>query len=268
MEFSNATRRGFSALGQRCALHLPGDPTMADNRATPLQTTDTISTLEVGPSAVPVPIPEPAPNPNSQSPYGAKVPDPTGTSASEIHHEQQGTSTDPVNGLGMEGEEDVWTARYSMRNFLGRAVVLTALTIAWIALAIHTWGYNHPGMATPTWIATAVLAYLWLSLFFQMARAWLGHYYRLTTRRLFLSTGITSRARDQLELLRVQDIFILQTSLLQRWLNLGTVVVVSSQKSLPNFHLLGVTEPKQLQDLIWHHARAEQDQRNVRVEQI
>lgn len=241
---------------------------MADTRTTPLPPTETISTVDVGPTAVPVPVPEPAPTPNLQSPYGAKVPDPTGTSPDAVQREQQGASSDPVNGIGMEGEEDVWVGRYSMRNFLGRAIAWSVLTIAWFALAVHTWGYNHTSMATLAWVGLAILAYLWLSLLFQMSRAWLGHYYRLTTRRLFLSTGIANRSRDQLELIRVQDIFILQPSLLSRWLNLGTVVVVSSQKNLPNFHLIGVSEPKQLQDLIWHHARAEQDQRNVRVEQI
>jgi membrane protein YdbS with pleckstrin-like domain len=241
---------------------------MADNRSTTTLTTEPISTLNVGPAPAPVPTAVSGQIPDAPSPQGSKVPDPTGTLPEKVHRQEQGAPTDPVNGIGMEGEEDVWVGRYSMRNFLGRALAWAALTIAWIALALYTWGDNHSGMSIPTWIATAVLAYLWLSLLVQMARAWLGHSYRLTTRRLFVGTGIASRESDQLELLRVQDISTLQPTLLQRWLNLGTVVVISSEKNLPNFHILGVSEPKQVQDLIWHHARAEQDQRNLRVEQL
>ena len=37
---------------------------------------------------------------------------------------------------------------------------------------------------------------------------------------------------------------------------------------MPNYVLTGVADPKGVMDLVWHHARAEQDQRNVRVEQI
>ena len=101
-----------------------------------------------------------------------------------------------------------------------------------------------------------------------MIQARLGYKYRLTTRRLFIATGIMHRETDQLELLRVQDVYNRQVNLMERLLDVGSVVIVSDQKTLPNYVLLGVSDPKGVMDLIWHHARAEQDQRNVRVEQI
>jgi membrane protein YdbS with pleckstrin-like domain len=243
---------------------------MADNRVTPSPTIDQITTLDVGPAVTPVPpvANEPhLPGPGAETLYGSKSPDPAGTTASEVRREERG-SPDPINGIGSEGEEEVWIGRYSMRNFLGRAIAWGILTVLWVAMAIRTWGYDHTNMAGPTIALGVVLVILWLMLFFRMAQAWLGHHYRLTTRRLFVSTGIANRERDQLELLRVQDIYVQQPTLLHRWLSLGNVVIVSSEKNLPNYHLVGVSNPKGVQDLIWHHARAEQDQRNVRVEQI
>ncbi len=155
-----------------------------------------------------------------------------------------------------------------MRNFLGRVVIYAVLSLAWGVLAVYAWGYDHTGLTIPAAIAGVVLLLLWAGLLVQMLRAHLGYKYRLTTRRLFVSTGILHRETDQLELLRVQDVYNRQPTLKDRMLNVGSVTIISDQKAMPNYVLLGVADPKGVMDLVWHHARAEQDQRNVRVEQI
>ena len=71
-----------------------------------------------------------------------------------------------------------------------------------------------------------------------------------------------------MELLRVKDVFTRQLTLMERILGLGTVVVAPTEKDIPTLLLAGVTEPKRLMDLIWHHARAERDQRSVKVDSI
>lgn len=70
-----------------------------------------------------------------------------------------------------------------------------------------------------------------------------------------------------MELLRVQDVYTRQ-SLFQRWLSVGTVVIVSSEPHFPLLYLTGVDDPKYVMDLVWHHARAERDRRSVKVDQI
>ncbi len=177
-------------------------------------------------------------------------------------------STDPIAGIGAEGEIDVWEARYSSRNFIGRFALRIIISIAWIVGAVYTWGYNHDGFAIPMVVAGIVVLILWLVLLGRVIQARFGHHYRLTTRRLFVSKGVFRHERDQMELLRVQDVLTRQQSLMERILGLGTVIVVPSDKRLPTLHVLGVDDPKGIMDLIWHHARAEQDQRNVRVESL
>ena len=108
---------------------------------------------------------------------------------------------------------------------------------------------------------------MWLALVVRIARALFGHYYRLTTRRLFVTTGLFRQRRDMLELLRVKDVFTRQTWV-ERMLGVGTVVVLSSDDALPTFYLTGVSDPKKLQDLVWHYARAERDRRSVKVEEV
>ena len=46
------------------------------------------------------------------------------------------------------------------------------------------------------------------------------------------------------------------------------VIVVSSEKELPMFYVSGVDDPKQVMDLIWHHARAERDHRSTNIHSV
>jgi membrane protein YdbS with pleckstrin-like domain len=226
---------------------------MDEPLATP--TVATISTTDVDPT----PPSEPsagvaaAVNPGAERLLGGSPPQP-------------GSKSDPVRGIGTAGELDVWTGGYSMRNYLGRLVFAVLLSLAWCGLAVSAWGYEHAGRIVWAKVTGVVLLLIWLSTGIQMLRARLSYKYHLTTRRLFVSTGISHRERDQIELLRVQDVFTSQQSLLQRLVDVGTIRVVTSDKSMPNYALVGVDSPKATMDLIWNHVRAEQDQRNIRIE--
>ena len=180
--------------------------------------------------------------------------------ASEIQQENK--------PLGVEGEESIWEGRYSMRNFIGRGMARVVGLIAWVTLAVYTFGYGHDNMATLTWILGGIVLLWTVALGLRMFQAHYSHFYRLTNRRLFVSSGIWRRRRDQMELLRIKDVFTRQLSLFDRWLGLGTVVVVSSEQELPTIYLSGVDDPKAIMDLVWHHARAERDQNSVKVNHV
>jgi len=224
--------------------------------ATTVSTTD----LVAGSSAGPVTVAEPL--------YPEGVPEPRGTERSDAEAISQGENTDPTAGIGVEGEIVVWEATYSKRNFIGRGLVRLALSIGWVALASYTWGMGHERLAGPTWVVGGVVLILWVAMFLRMLQAQYSHSYRLTNRRLFVSTGIIHRRHDMMELMRIKDVFNRQQSLLDRLLGLGTVVVVPNEKDIPTFYLTGVDDPQEVMDLIWHHARAERDQRSMKVEEV
>jgi membrane protein YdbS with pleckstrin-like domain len=170
-------------------------------------------------------------------------------------------------GLGTDGEFDVWEGGYALRGFSIDALLLGLLSIGWLTLAMNAWGPKGDFWTPITFISGIVLGIAWLLFMRRVASARFGHHYRLTDRRLFISTGFLSRRRDQIELLRVQDVYTRQ-SFSQRWLSVGTVIIVSSEPHLPFAHLVGVAEPKSIMDLIWHHARMERDKRSVKVDEI
>lgn len=211
----------------------------------------------------------PVPELQGNALYPPAGPMPAGTRSEAVEATGGQAPANSQDGVGIEGEEVVWEAAYAMKNFLGRITARALLTLGWIALAIYTWGYHTSsgGLVAVTVVAGVVLAGLWLALGYRILQARFGHHYRLTTRRLFVSSGLMRRRRDMLELLRVKDVFTRQT-LVERWLSLGTVVVVSSDHDLPAFYLTGVNDPKGVMDLVWHHARSERDRRSVKVESV
>jgi len=229
-----------------------------------------------GLAGAPVPLEQPAAqsaptpdaNPEQADPlYPPQGPDPQGTTPAAVQTMAEETEAEGENAPGVEGEHVVWEARYSLRNFIGRAILRTALTLGWIALATYTWGQGHPNAAPVTIGLGVVLGLVWLAFLYRIIKAYYGHSYQLTNRRLFVATGLMRRRRDQMELLRIKDVFTRQT-LIDRWLGLGTVVVVSTESALPTFYLAGVNDPERVMDLVWHCARAEREGKTVQLENM
>jgi hypothetical protein len=170
-------------------------------------------------------------------------------------------------GPGLDGEETVWEGHYSFKNFLGRALLGALFTLIWLWLAVSTWGMGRGiGGFWTTALGLVLLAY-WGFQAYKFLRAYRGHHYRLTTRRLFLTTGFFQRRVDQLELLRINDVYI-QQSMIGDFLKIGNVVVISSEQTLPKAYLLGIDDPRQVMDLIWHYMRIEQSQKTNRVNPV
>lgn len=182
-------------------------------------------------------------------------------------------ATEPSTGPGIEGEATVWEGHYSGRNFIGRMIFGGLLVLLWLYLAFEGWGATDAqGNRSGGWsfwtiaVGIAVLLY-WANLGYRYLRAHRGHHYRLTNRRLFVTTGFFRRRVDQLELIRIKDVYI-QQSMIGDWLRIGNVVVISSEQTLPKAYLLGVDDPRRIMDLIWNHMRLEQSAKTNRINPV
>lgn len=67
--------------------------------------------------------------------------------------------------------------------------------------------------------------------------------YSYTDERLFVSKGLFSTKEDEIRLYRVLDIS-LERTLFQKMFNVGSIIISSSDKSLGNFVLVSVKNPK------------------------
>ena len=91
--------------------------------------------------------------------------------------------------------------------------------------------------------------------------------YSLTEDRLFLSVGFLNINDEEVLLYRVRDINTSRT-LWQRLFGVGTVTVISSDKSMPTFVLKNVKDPMTVKELIHDQVEAMKIRRRVRVGEI
>ena len=91
--------------------------------------------------------------------------------------------------------------------------------------------------------------------------------YRLSEDRLFCETGFLSLKSDEVLLYRIRDLR-LTMSLGQRLFGVGTVCVVSSDKSIPHLDLKNIKDPRSVKELIHKHVEAAKDKRRMRATEL
>ena len=91
--------------------------------------------------------------------------------------------------------------------------------------------------------------------------------YALSEDRLFLSEGCLSIKDDEILLYRVRDIDT-SRSLWQRLFGVGTVVVMSSDKSMPTLVMKNVKNPVAVKEMIHKQVEEMKIRRRVRVGEI
>ena len=91
--------------------------------------------------------------------------------------------------------------------------------------------------------------------------------YSLSEDRLFCETGLLNLKSDEVLLYRVRDLQLTMT-LGQRIFGVGTVCVVSSDKSIPHLDLKNVKHPRQVKELIHKNVEAAKDRRRMRATEL
>lgn len=91
--------------------------------------------------------------------------------------------------------------------------------------------------------------------------------YALSEDRLFLSVGFLNIKDDEILLYRIRDIGT-SRSLGQRIFGVGSVTVMSSDKTLPNLTLKNIKQPMVVKELIHRQVEEMKIRRRVRVGEI
>ena len=91
--------------------------------------------------------------------------------------------------------------------------------------------------------------------------------YRLSDDRLFISEGFLNIKDDEVLLYRVRDIDT-RRSLWQRLFGVGTVIIMSSDKSMPTLVLKNIKDPVNTKELIHEQVEEMKIRRRVRVGEI
>ena len=88
--------------------------------------------------------------------------------------------------------------------------------------------------------------------------------YALSEDRLFLKRGLLNVHQDEIVLYRVRDLRVSQT-LWQRVFGVGTVTVISTDKSIPELALKNIRQPNEVKELIHEYVEKMKVARRMRV---
>ena len=91
--------------------------------------------------------------------------------------------------------------------------------------------------------------------------------YRMSEDRLFLSTGFLTTKDEEVLLYRVRDISLTIT-LWQRIFGVGTVTVISSDKTLPTLVLKNIKQPRMIKEKIHQQVEEMKMRRRMRIGEI
>ena len=91
--------------------------------------------------------------------------------------------------------------------------------------------------------------------------------YRLSEDRLFCEKGFFNITQDEVLLYRVRDLQ-LNLKLTQRIFGVGTVCVVSSDKSVPHLDLVNVRRPREVKEMIHRSVEEAKDKRRMRTMEV
>jgi membrane protein YdbS with pleckstrin-like domain len=199
------------------------------------------SRIVLGPVTAPAPAPA-APAPEPAAALAARAP--ITATYPAISPAPAPSPADPEAALAAEVEErDVSEMNPSALDFLGLITLAAGLVVAGVLLAFVVSPFTLIAGA----IGLLLVGWVWLQI--KSVR------YRLTTQRLFLRRGLIAKHIEEVELYRVKDVVLNQT-MVDRILNVGTVSVLSTDDSTPQLDLRGVRNPHALKELIRTHFRA------------
>jgi uncharacterized membrane protein YdbT with pleckstrin-like domain len=119
----------------------------------------------------------------------------------------------------------------------------------------HPSQLNNVGFWTLIGLITLILAPFTIGLSLLIGGPWIIYryfatkntYFRLSSERLFLETGVFNKTSEELELYRVKDSRT-DRPLLNRMFGLGTVVVITNDASTPEVKLQGIENAKDFRE--------------------
>jgi hypothetical protein len=77
----------------------------------------------------------------------------------------------------------------------------------------------------------------------------LNHHYTITDERIRITVGFLGKARDNIELVRIQDLNYKQ-NVSERMFNIGDIFIHSNDRSNPNVTLRNVKDPEQVYEIL------------------
>jgi len=196
--------------------------------------------------------PQPAPRPDR--PVGDKA-------AVERFRETAASRMDQAPAE--EKEELLWEGGYSAKDMIGTWLVAALISIAVAVLCIM---FVQP-VGTAALVIAIVLAVIWCGSGLMLLLRRLDKHYELTSQRFIHREGVLKRVTNRIEVIDIDDVTFEQ-GLIQRMMGVGSVTIISSDRSHPKLSLFGIDDVKRVAGLIDDVRRRERRKRGLHIEAI
>lgn len=164
-------------------------------------------------------------------------------------------------------ERLLWSGRYSPKAMIGTWILAAIFTV--IVLAGGIWLIIHFGW--PWGVSLSVLIGLlllgWAALGVRLAYRMMSFRYELTGQRFVHQSGVLRRTTDRIETIDMDDITYDQ-KLVERFVNVGTIRITSSDRTHPELLLEGIEDVAAVAKLLDDCRRNERIKRGVHIESI
>ena len=176
------------------------------------------------------------------------------------------TPADRFRPAGVDSEEeaevDIWEGAYCSKAMNGKWISAGILSVVAVVsmLKIKTLGENWK-------IVLLVLGVLWVGLALMFLYRKINVRYRLTTQRFIHRSGILTRVSNRIEVIDIDDVTYHQ-GLAERLFDVGSIQLVSSDRTHPELWLRGIANVKEVADQIDDLRRKERRRRGLHIESI
>lgn len=160
-------------------------------------------------------------------------------------------------------ERSLWKGGYSAKAMYGTWLISAVLTAAALA-ALWMFGDRHRalwpagGAAIVAWWCIAICTYLYRRL---------SVHYELTSQRFIHQRGFMVRRTDRIEVIDIDDVSFVQ-GIIQRMLNVGTITLISSDRTHPELRLSGIDQVATVSNMIDDVRRDERRRRSLHIESV
>lgn len=166
-------------------------------------------------------------------------------------------------GNDVEVETAVWQGGFSSKAMFGNWLLAGVVTIV-LLIAILVYDAENP-VLWGVWAGIAVL--LWGGFACVLAYRKLTYKYQLTTQRFVHEKGLLKRVTDRIEVIDIDDVSVEQR-VIERMVGVGTIKLISSDRSHPVLMMRGIENVKVVAATIDDLRRKERRRRGLHIESI
>lgn len=159
-------------------------------------------------------------------------------------------------------EGELWQGGFSIKSMIGSWVSAGLFTILALIVAV---AFSFTGVAVLAAFGAILAVWLWVVGVYFYRR--FSVHYTLTSQRFVHASGLLTRRTDRIEVIDIDDVTFKQ-GLIERFLNVGTIELESSDRTDPTLVLRGIDDVARVAGLIDDARRAERRKRGLHIEEV